>query len=275
MTGAAAAETVRIAGARLEVVRIAGPSEGASVIVFLHEGLGSVSQWRDYPHRLCSATGCGALIYSRRGYGASSPHAEPPGTGYLRHEALDVLPALLDRYAVERPILYGHSDGASIALIHAGDSGRGVRALVLEAPHVFVEPVSLAGVRAARSAFEAGALKDSLARHHADPEHTFRSWCDAWLDPAFAAWNIEPCLDRITAPALLIQGDGDRYGTLRQLDAIARGVRGSCEMLVLPDCGHGPHREAPEQVLTAASRFLRKVIPQRGHEVPPAARDPE
>ncbi len=261
-------ETVTVAQARLEVAWLDRPHRNAPVIVFLHEGLGSRSLWRDYPWRLAAATGCGALVYSRRGYGSSTPHPGPLGTDYLHREATGTLPALLERYGIARPILYGHSDGASIALIHAGDSGAGVTALVLEAPHVFVEDISLDGVRAARAAFRTGELRDRLARHHTDPELTFRAWCDAWLDPAFAAWNIVACLGRITAPALLVQGEQDAYGTLRQLDAIARGLRGPSRRLVIPDCGHAPHREAPDLVLGTAGRFLDAVTRPHRHDAP-------
>ena len=257
--GAAVVETVEVAGARLEAARIAGPA-GAPTIVFLHEGLGCLSLWRDFPARLARAAGCGALAWSRRGYGRSAPLAGGFAPDYMHREALEVLPALLDRFGIAAPALYGHSDGASIALIHAGASGRPVRALVLEAPHVFVEPESVAGVRAAVAEWEAGGLRRRLERRHADAGGAFRAWSGAWLDPAFADWNIEALLPAVRAPVLAIQGEADAYGTPRQIDAIAAGLPGPCERLLLPGIGHGPHREAADRVLERAGAFLRRVL---------------
>jgi pimeloyl-ACP methyl ester carboxylesterase len=227
-----AAGTVTIDGTDLEYTFHAAPSPGAPVIVFLHEGLGCVSLWRDFPARLAAATRCSALVYSRHGYGRSAIVSQGFEPDYMHREALETLPALLDHFEIEDPVFHGHSDGASIALIYAGNTGRPVRGLIVEAPHVFVEAESIAGLETAKQAFETGALKEGLARHHADAERTFRAWHDAWRDPRFLAWNIEVSLPAIRAPVLMIQGAADAYGTLAQLDAIEAGTAGRCERLV-------------------------------------------
>ena len=257
MSGGFQKSTVTINGVDLETAFLEGEGPDAPVIVFLHEGLGSLSIWRDFPARLAAATGCGALVYSRYGYGCSTVCEAGFGPDYMHREALESLPALLDHFTIANPILYGHSDGASISLVHTGGSGRPVRALVVEAPHVFVEPESLAGLDMARDAFENGGLKDSLARHHANAERTFRAWNNVWRGLAFRDWNIEEYLPAITAPILMVQGEGDAYGTLAQLDAIEAGVSGACERLILDGCGHSPHRERADAVLQAGAGFIR------------------
>jgi len=251
--------SVEINGVTLETVLIAGSGPEAPAIVFLHEGLGSVSLWRDYPEKVAAATGRAVLVYSRFGYGRSAVNSDGFEPDYMHREALETLPALLDHFGLSDPILYGHSDGASIALIHAGAANRSVRGIVVEAPHVFVEPESLAGIAAAREAFEAGPLKDGLARHHTDAELTFRAWNDAWRDPRFKDWNIEAFLPAILSPVLMIQGEDDAYGTLAQLDAIEAGVSGPAERLVLSGCGHNPHREAADAVLSRAVAFINRI----------------
>jgi pimeloyl-ACP methyl ester carboxylesterase len=244
-----------VLGRTLEHRRIEAAHADAPTLVFLHEGLGSAGLWRDFPDRLASATGCGALVYSRLGYGRSGPHEGPRGIDYMHVEALEVLPAVLAACAIDRPILVGHSDGASIALIHAG-TGHAVRALILEAPHVFVEDITIAGIAAAKQAWGSSDLPARLARHHDDAGRTFRGWNDIWLDPAFRSWTIEPFLPAITCPMLLIQGEDDEYGTFAQLDAIAAAVRGSVDQLRLPACRHTPHRDQPEATLAAMARFV-------------------
>ena len=248
--------TVSISGVDLEVAFLEGGTPETPVIVFLHEGLGSLSIWRDFPARLAGMTGCGALVYSRYGYGRSTVCEEGFAPDYMHREALETLPALMDHFGIVNPILYGHSDGASISLVYAGGAGREVRGLIVEAPHVFVEPESLVGLDMARDAFEIGGLKDSLARHHADAERTFRAWNNVWRGSAFLDWNIEDYLPAITAPVLMVQGADDAYGTLGQLDAIKAGVSGACERLVLDQCGHSPHREMATAVLAAAGVFI-------------------
>jgi len=244
-------------GRRLEYVwHGPGPAE-APTLVFLHEGLGSVSLWRDFPRRLAEATGCGALVYSRAGYGRSEP-APPPWSVRFMHEEAVVLEEVLDRASVREAVPVGHSDGGSIAIIHAGSETRGrVRALVLLAPHVFVEDLSLRSIAAAAEAFRHHELRRALERHHGDNvDGAFWGWNGVWLDPAFRSWNIEEFLPRILKPVLVIQGEDDPYGTLRQVDAIASGCAGSVERLVLADCGHAPHRDQPERTLEAAAAFL-------------------
>jgi pimeloyl-ACP methyl ester carboxylesterase len=253
-----AASEVVVDGRRLEVVRWDGdPARPA--IVMLHEGLGSVSLWRDLPQRLRDRTNCTVVAYSRYGYGRSDVLREKREPDYMHHEGEVVLPALLAQLGLERPILFGHSDGASIALICAGAHPEAVRALVLEAPHVFVEEISVRSIAAAKDAYRTTDLPAKLARHHADADATFYGWNDIWLDPRFRAWNIEAYAGRVRCPVLLIQGDADEYGTTAQLDAIAARVPDS-ETLLVPDAGHSPHRDAPEAVLARVAAFVEAVV---------------
>lgn len=244
------------AGHSLEYEWIDAAGPGGPTLVFLHEGLGSVRQWRDFPLRVTKATGCRALLYSRYGYGQSEVLAEPRvDVRFMHREALEVLPALLNALGVDEPLLVGHSDGASIALIHAG-AGHPARGLALMAPHVFVEPVCLESISRASAAFDAGDLAQRLAKYHRDPRRTFHLWADVWLDPEFLKWNIEELLPGIACPLLAIQGRDDEYGTMAQLQAIRRGVRGPCELLELADCGHAPFRDQPAATLAALTRFI-------------------
>ena len=249
-----------VAGVRVEIAWHGPPPDAAPTLVLLHEGLGSVSVWRDFPARVAAATGMGALVSSRPGYGASDPVPLPRPLSYMQDEALGGLPALLDAAGVRACVLFGHSDGGSIALVFAGSGlpqAARVLGLVLEAPHVFVEDVSVKSIAAARVSFETGALRERLARHHgANVDVAFRGWNDAWLDPGFRAWNIEEYLPRIRVPSLVIQGEDDAYGTLAQVDAIERGSGGPVTRLVLPRCGHAPHRDAPDEVLAAVTAFV-------------------
>lgn len=247
-------------GRRLEY-RWHGPGpEEAPTLVFLHEGLGSVSHWRDFPERLASATGCGALVYSRAGYGASDPAELPRSVRYMHHEAVAVLPEVLERTGVRTAIPVGHSDGASIALIHAAlCTGSPVRALILEAPHVFVEDVSVRSIAEAAEAYRTTDLRSRLKRHHADVDAAFWGWNDIWLDEEFRHWNIEALLPRVRCPTLVVQGREDPYGTLAQVEAIQRQAAGSVQVLVLEDCGHAPHRDHPEVVLEAMRAFVERV----------------
>lgn len=249
------ARFVDVAGHRLECVRIHGAKD-APTLVFLHEGLGSVALWKDFPARAADATGCPVLVYSRAGYGRSSPAALPRAPDYMHVEALTVLPALLDRLGIADPILVGHSDGASIGLLHAGAGKRPVRALVALAPHVFVEDMAIASIAEARRQFETTDLRERLARRHADPDAAFRGWNDIWLAPAFRRWNIEAFLSGVRCPLLLIQGRDDEYGSAAQLDAIERQVGGTVARLELADCRHSPHRDQPEATLAAIAAFV-------------------
>jgi pimeloyl-ACP methyl ester carboxylesterase len=249
---------VTAAGHRLEYERITG-ARSAPMLVLLHEGLGSVALWRDFPAKLAAATACPVLVYSRYGYGKSDPLAAPHAPRYMHDEALLTLPELRQKLALEDVILVGHSDGASIALIHAGAGQWPVRGLVLEAPHVFVEDVSIASIAAAREAYEGAGLRERLARYHADVDGAFRGWNDAWLNPAFRDWNIEEYLPNVRCPVLAIQGADDEYGTLKQIDAIEHGVAGAFEKLVLSSCRHSPHRDQEATVLRAVARFVGSV----------------
>jgi pimeloyl-ACP methyl ester carboxylesterase len=221
--------------------------------------LGSVSSWRGFPARLAAATGARTIVYSRYGYGRSDRLAAPRAVDYMHREALDSLPELLERLSVEAPVLAGHSDGASIALIHAGAGRWRVRGLVLMAPHVFVEDASLAGIEAARTAYRTTDLPRRLARHHEHVDEAFRGWNDIWLSPEFRAWNIEEYLSGVACPTLLIQGEGDEYGTIAQLDAIRRQAAGPVEQVLLPDCGHSPFRDRPQPTLDAIVRFVDRL----------------
>ncbi len=249
---------------RLEYEWHGPPPDEAPTLVFLHEGLGSVSSWRDYPARLAERAGCGALVYSRLGYGESDPAPLPRPVRFMHEEALVGLPAVLDRLGVREPILVGESDGASIALIFVGSAAgrsRRVRALLLESPHVFVEEVCLQSIAAAAQSFRHGDLRRALARHHRrDVDATFRGWSGVWLDPAFRSWNIEELLPEIEVPILAIQADADPYGTLRQVETVAACCRGVVEVRVLPLGGHSPHREDPALVLEAMARFLEREV---------------
>lgn len=251
-------ELIEAGGRRLECAWIGPPPERAPTLVFLHEGLGSLGMWKDFPARLAEAAGCGALVYSRAGYGGSDPVELPRPVRFMHHEA-DVLAEVLAAAGVRDAILFGHSDGASIALIHAGSRrDTPVRALILEAPHVFTEPHGLESIARIREAYRATGLRERLARYHgSNTDVAFRGWNDVWLDPGFRAWNIEEYLPSIAVPILLIQGEDDEYGTIRQVDAIRAQVAGPAEVLILPGCGHSPHRDQRDRVIEASAAFIR------------------
>src|SRR5919201_5310145 len=242
---------VTVGGLRVEVADRPG-DVGRRALVLLHEGLGSVGLWREFPEALRDATGRRVIAFSRFGHGRSDPPRAPRTPAFFHEEALDVLPPLLEELDAPAPILVGHSDGGSIALIHA--ASHAVSGLVLLAPHVFVEEITVAAIRETRRQFEDGALRERMARHHDDPDAAFRGWCDVWLDPAFRDWSIEDDAAHVTAPALLIQGADDPYGTLEQLDRIQARLQGPVEKLVVPG-GHSPHLDASEQVVGAIARF--------------------
>lgn len=232
--------------------------EGAEpALVFLHEGLGSIRLWRGFPAKVAEATGRKALIYDRYGYGASEILKEEKVDVKFMHREAEVLPEVLRAFKIEKPVLVGHSDGASISLIYAGSNP--LEGLVVLAPHVFIEKSNLASIRKIRATFETTDLPRRFAKYHTDPRKTFYLWNDAWLDPAFEQWNIEECLPGIACPVLAIQGEDDEYGTMAQLDAIKRQVKGSCELLKLKGCGHSPHRDRPADTLKAVVDFLASV----------------
>ncbi len=224
-------------------------------MVMLHEGLGSIAHWRDFPFRVAERTGCGVLVYSRYGYGQSDRLEAKRPVEYMHHEGEVVLPALLEQLGISRPVLLGHSDGASIAIIFAGKYPEAVRAVILEAPHVFVEDVSVESIARAKIAYETTDMPRKLGRYHAHPDETFWGWNDIWLDPRFRSWNIEPYLGVIRCPVLVIQGEDDEYGTIRQVETIQAKVH-QAEALLLPKCKHAPHRDQPEATLEQIEKFM-------------------
>jgi pimeloyl-ACP methyl ester carboxylesterase len=242
-------------GRRIEYRMIPGDALARPTLVFLHEGLGSVALWRDFPDKMAARLGARALIYSRLGYGQSDGLAGKRTFRFMHEEALDALPALLDRLGVERPLLIGHSDGASIALIHAAGTGRSVAGLVLMAPHAFVEPETVASIARIRETYRTSDLRARLAKYHAHVDDAFLGWADTWLLPEFLGWSIEDLLPAVVAPTLLIQGVDDEYGTLAQLDRIEAGVKGPVSRLVLDACGHSPQRDQEGTVLEAIVGF--------------------
>ena len=254
-------ETIRLNGVALEVQRLdAGVARQLAPIVFLHEGLGSVAMWRDWPRQVCAATGRPGVVYSRRGYGQSAPVPDVRGTGrlepdYMHREAFEVLPSLLEALAIDRPVLLGHSDGGSIALLHA--SRHPVTACVVMAPHVIVEEISVRSIEAAREAYPT-AIRERLKRYHADVDAAFWQWNDIWLDPAFRNFDIREDCRRISAPVLAVQGQDDAYGTMRQIEEIAP-TRGSFLMKKLAACGHSPHKDQPELTRELVIEFLRPL----------------
>ena len=251
---------MRVACARLEVTRYREPVAGHPTLVFLHEGLGSVSLWRDFPRAVAEATGCPALAYSRQGYGRSDPVALPRPLSFMHDEARTALPALLAAAGIEDAILVGHSDGASIAIIYAGENGAKLHGLVLEAPHVFVEQVCVDSIAKVRESYRTSGLRERLARHHgANVDCAFYGWADSWLDPAFRSWNLEAFLPGIQVPTLVIQGEDDEYGTLAQVERVCVQVSGPAERLVLPRCGHAPHRDQYDATLAAIADFVRRL----------------
>jgi pimeloyl-ACP methyl ester carboxylesterase len=231
------------------------------LLVFLHEGLGSVSMWRDFPARLCDAADCRGLVYSRPGYGRSTPRAPEEfwDVDFMHRQAEQVLPALLEALDVDTaarpPWLFGHSDGGSIALLHAARFPDRVAGCIVLAPHILVEDLSVTSIDATRRAYLETDLRDRLARHHDDPDSAFWGWNRIWLHPPFKEWSIEAELAAIRSPLLAVQGLDDEYGTLEQIRGIARRVP-QTELLELPDCGHSPHRDQPDRLVAAARDFI-------------------
>ena len=255
---------------RIEVQRIVPASlrADAPTLVFLHEGLGSVAMWRGFPQRLCEAAGAHGIVYSRPGYGRSTPRdrGERWGLDFMHRQAHELLPALLDELQLDRqaqpPWLLGHSDGGSIALLHAARFPQRVSGLVVMAPHLFVEGVSIASIQQARHHYEHTNLRQRLSRYHDDADSAFWGWNDIWLHPPFAHWNIEAEIAGIGCPLLAMQGVDDEYGTLQQIHAIARRVPHT-ELVELPACGHSPHRDQPERVIDEVVRFVAAHAPMK------------
>lgn len=249
---------IEIDGGRIEYRDLpAAPASatGRPPLLLLHEGLGCVAMWRDFPERLAARTGCRVIVWSRAGYGGSTPRPEARGIDYMHREAHFALPALIAALGLVSPVLIGHSDGGSIALLFAAAFPQALRGLAVLAPHEFVEEKTRAGIRAARAAWSATDLPERLGRYHADPARVFFDWNDTWLSPAFRNWNIEDCLPNIRCPLLAIQGEDDEYATMRQIDVIGERVPGA-RLLKLADCGHSPQRDQEAVVLTALADFV-------------------
>ncbi len=253
-----AADFIEVAGQILECRRIGVAEAVRPGLILLHEGLGSVSLWRDFPERLAAATGSPVFAYSRAGYGRSSPVPLPRPLSYMHDEARDVLPGVIEAAGFSHTVLVGHSDGASIAAIYAGSLARpDLAGLVLMAPHFFVEDVSVESIAEARQSYEAGDLRERLKRHHGDNvDVAFYGWNSAWLDPGARQWDITEYLPHIRVPSLLIQGEDDEYGTLAHIDTAERLIAGPVEQLVLAACGHSPQRDQPEKTIAAIARFV-------------------
>ena len=254
---------VEINGRELEYVWLGPPPNQNATLVFLHEGLGSIAQWRDLPQQLVTATGCSALIYNRASYGGSDPMPAPWPRTFMHDHAREELPALLDALAVRQTILIGHSDGASIAIIYAGgeSANEQLAGIAVMAPHVFVEELGLSSIRQARDAFNNGDLRTRLQRYHKDNTiNVFDGWNDAGLREDFVDWNIEEFLPRVTTPMMVIQGEDDQYGTLRQVKTICASVSGPVTPLILQNCRHSPHRDQPEKVIVGLADFVDRVL---------------
>jgi len=248
-----------IDGIRLETRIIPGDAT-RPWLVLLHEGLGSVSLWRDFPDKLARRLDMPALVYSRRGYGQSDGLDGPRQPDFMHREALDVLPKLRDALSIGRALLVGHSDGASIALINAAQHPERLAGAVLMAPHVLVEEISRTSIERATEAYAGNVLRARLARHHAHVDDAFYGWSRIWLDPRFGAWSLRPECARLSIPTLLIQGEDDEYGTLAQLDAIEAAAPIPPQRLVLPKCGHSPHRDRESEVLDAIAAFADAFV---------------
>jgi len=257
---------VVVDGKRLETLWIEPSAAAMGTIVMLHEGLGSIALWKDFPRRLATRTGHGVLVYSRYGHGNSDKLTEKRQVQFMHREGEVVLPELLGKLEIEQPILLGHSDGGSIALIFAGRYPNQARALILEAPHVFVEDLSVASISAAKAAYETTDFRGKLSRYHANVDETFWGWNDIWLDLRFRSWNIEPYLKSIQCPVLCIQGEQDEYGTPAQVDTIAAQVP-TAEVVMLPDCAHSPHRDQRDLTLEAMAKFV-DTLAQRNADLP-------
>ena len=256
----AQADSSRLAARSIEYACYGPQPIQNTTIVMLHEGLGCVRLWRDFPRRVSDATGFGVFAYSRAGYGQSDLASLPRPLNYMTLEATEVLPDILDSIGLVRGILLGHSDGATIAAIYAGSvSDLRVRGLVLIAPHFFTEEVGLAEIARAKKAFETSDLESKMAKYHRNPDHTLRGWNEAWLHPDFKKWNVSDVIDHLRIPVLAIQGEDDQYGTLAQISEIEDRINSPFEKLILPACGHSPHLSQPEKTLAAITEFTVRI----------------
>lgn len=257
--------TLEIGHHSLDVVSYGPPPEDALTLVLLHEGLGCIELWHDFPQQLAASSGCGVLVYSRAGYGRSSPADLPRPLDYMSREAHDVLALVLDRVNAQRVALIGHSDGASIAAIYAGSiADYRIRALTLIAPHFFTELIAVQAITKAMHKFTHGDLKARLEKYHVDAENAFYGWCNAWLDPQFIDWNITECIDYWRMPVLAIQGSDDQYGTLAQIEEIQQRCYSPVETHILNQCQHAPHLEKTEQTLDSIVEFIARLERMEG-----------
>ena len=246
---------------RAVMIRPLGAAPGdAPCLVLLHEGLGSIGQWRDFPRELARVTGLSTLVFDRPGFGASAPLQSPRDGRYLQREDLGSLVAVLEACKIASPILIGHSDGGTLALLYAAAFPERPLGVIAEAAHVFVEELTLAGIREAETAYQGGALRVGLARYHGEQtDRMFRNWVDDWISPEFALWNVEERLGAITCPVLAIQGEDDPYGSPEQVESICRRVSGRAQSLLIPGCGHAPHQQAKGETLAAMSLFIKSL----------------
>lgn len=251
---------VTVDGTALEYACWGPPPEEAPTLVLLHEGLGSVAQWKDLPARLSAGTGFGVFVYSRAGYGGSDPATLPRPLDFQTREATEVLGPLMDAAGIKHAVLLGHSDGATIAAIYGGSvSDMRVRGLILIAPHFFTEPSGLAAIAAAKEAYVSGSLKAGLSKYHKDADGAFYGWHDVWTDPAFTSWNVADAIDHLRVPVLAIQGRDDPYGTLAQITEIEERIYAPVEVLVLENCGHAPQSDRPAETEAAILEFCARL----------------
>jgi pimeloyl-ACP methyl ester carboxylesterase len=255
-------DQLKIGTATLEAAWYGPSPEDAPTLVFLHEGLGCVAMWREFPAKLSDATGCGAFLYSRSGYGRSDPCPVPRSVRFMYEEALQVLPEIIKKAGIREHILIGHSDGGSIGIVYSGSSPpSSLLGIVTEAAHVFCEDLTLKSIRKVKRAYLTGDLRRRLKKYHgSNIECAFRGWNDVWLHPDFAHWNIEEYLPGIKVPMLAIQGENDEYGTKAQVEAIRRQTGATAEVLMLPECGHAPHRHQEKRTLDAMKQFVLKIL---------------
>ena len=257
---AAPAEPLKVNGTALEYACYGPPPDQAATIVMLHEGLGCLALWRDFPQKVAEATGLGVFVYSRPGYGASDPITLPRPLDFMTREATEFLPPLLDAIGFRRGILFGHSDGATIAAIHAGSiEDFRIRGLILMAPHVFNEDICVAEIAKARDAYVTGDLRARLARYHRDVDGAFLGWADTWLDPGFRDWNVSEVIDYFRVPTLAIQGRDDQYGSLAQVREIEDRAYAPVDLVVLDHCKHAPHLEQPDRTLSEITEFVARL----------------
>lgn len=259
-------DTLLVDGNRLEVSWIGPSPQSAPTLVFLHEGLGCVEMWKDFPAKLAASTGCGALVYSRLGYGKSEPCTLPRSTRFMHHEGLKILPQLIEKAGINRHILIGHSDGGSISIIYAGGTTANLlNGVVTMAPHVFCEVVSVHSIEEAKGHYQNGDLRQKLEKYHGNNiDNAFWGWNGAWLDLKFINWNIEEYLPSIKVPLLVIQGENDPYGTKAQVNAIAKQSGNGAEVMMLPNCGHSPQKDQETATLEAITKFILNTYDGEG-----------